>query len=104
MTARLLTGRLGFDSLVVPVGQEPDLDPLGPEMKANEQTGGRRARSAPTLFTPHNTGLQFRFLHFFFFIIYTLQHTHMTKKCVCTVKDSKTTSKSINKIRPVLMP
>ena len=28
----------------------------------------------------------------------------MTKNCVCTVKDSKTTSKSINQIRPVLMP
>ena len=27
-----------------------------------------------------------------------------TKKCVCTVKDLYTTSKSINKIRPVLMP
>ena len=26
-----------------------------------------------------------------------------TKNCVCTVKDSKTTSKSINQIRPVLM-
>ena len=28
----------------------------------------------------------------------------MTKNCVCTVKESKTTSKSINQIRPVLMP
>ena len=28
----------------------------------------------------------------------------MTKNCVCKVKDSKTTSKSINRIRPVLMP
>ena len=28
----------------------------------------------------------------------------MTKKYVCTVKDLKTTSKSINQIRPVLMP
>ena len=28
----------------------------------------------------------------------------MKKNCVCTVKESKTTSKSINQIRPVLMP
>ena len=35
MAARFLTGRLGFDSLVVPVVQEPELDPLGLEMKVN---------------------------------------------------------------------
>ena len=28
----------------------------------------------------------------------------MTKKCVCTVKDFKNSSKSINQIRPVLLP
>ena len=54
---RFLTGRLGFDSLVVPVCQDPDPDPQGPEMKEYWQTGGRRARSTLALSPPQHTGL-----------------------------------------------
>ena len=61
---RFLTGRLGFDSLVVPVCKDPDPDPQGPEMKEYWQTGGRRARSTLALSPPQHTGLPRLFFSF----------------------------------------